>query len=559
MNSNFSCLIEQICLNQPGKRAVVVRTGENELGRRWYSHLTFAQFGALRDTYVHGLRAEGIKPGMRVVLMVRPGLDFLPLCFALHKLGAVVVLIDPGMGRKNLIRCIKHTEPEAFIGIPQAHVAKLLFRDAFRSVKVSITIGKRWFWGGPDLAALMAHGSTAVEPYPVAPDDPAAIIFTTGSTGPPKGVVYTHSMFAFQTETLQNVFRLTPDDVDMPGFALFALFSISMGVTVVLPEMDPTRPANVDPERIIEVVQDHGATFSFGSPALWNTVSRYCVRQGVRLPSLRTVVMAGAPIPPDLHHRMLENVLLEHADVHTPYGATECLPVSNFQGSRVLAETAGKTARGEGYCVGEPVPGVDIRITQISDAPIQTTADLTDVPQGEIGEILVRGPMVSRIYHKLPERTAEHKVYEQDGSGLFYHRIGDLGYQDTQGRLWFCGRKAHRVETPEGRLFTVCCEAVVNQHPLIYRSALIGLGDRPQQQPLFVVEPEAGALPQSTEARKKLADELFELIQHNPRTATIKTLLFRKALPVDIRHNAKIFREQLRPWAEAHLSEAVTR
>jgi len=536
----------------------VVRTGADAAGRTSYAHLTFAQLGAQRDTFVHGLQAAGIERGMRVVLMVRPGLDFLPLCFALFKIGAVVVLIDPGMGRKNLIRCIKHTQPEGFIGIPQAQLARLIFRKAFRSVKVSITIGKRYCWGGPDLKDLTAHGAEAIEPCPAAEDDPAAVIFTTGSTGPPKGVVYTHGMFRCQTATLRDAFELTPDDVDMPGFALFALFSISMGLTVVLPEMDPTRPAAINPERVLEVVRDHGATFSFGSPALWNTVSRYCEEKGFSLPSLRTVVMAGAPIPPSLHNRMLGGILMADADVHTPYGATECLPVSNFQGSKVLGETAQLTAAGKGYCVGPTVPGVSVRIVKIRDHAVPRIAELEDMPTGEVGEILVQGPNVSRSYYRLPEQTAAHKVYESDDTdGPFYHRIGDLGYVDDQQRLWFCGRKAHRVETSDGVLLTVCCEAIINQHPYIYRSALIGLGDRPNQRPLFVVEPEAGHYPESAAAREKLAGELLAAAAANPVSRPVRTILFRRALPVDIRHNAKIFREQLRPWAEQNLSEAI--
>jgi acyl-CoA synthetase (AMP-forming)/AMP-acid ligase II len=501
-----------------------------------------------------GLRAAGVTPGMRVVLLVRPGLTFLPLTFALFRIGAVPVLIDPGMGRRNLLGCIERMAPEGLIGVPLVHLIRLVRRRAFRTVQIAVTVGWQGPWGGYDIADLKRLGADGDTSLAVCErDSAAAIIFTTGSTGPPKGVAYTHGMFGAQTDLLQRTFDMQPDDVDMPGFALFALFSAAIGMTVVLPDMDPTRPAEVNPDSIITAATRYGATFSFGSPALWNRVSRHCQDTGTRLPTLKRVLMAGAPIAPDLHERMLGHVLADGADVHTPYGATENLPVTSFSGTTVLAETWERTGAGQGYCVGAPLRDIELRIIEISDGPLPDWSVARELEPGTIGEVVVRGPVVSRHYVNQPEQTALHKIYDSADHehGTFWHRIGDLGYRDAEGRLWFCGRKAHRVETADSVLYTVCCEAVFNTHPRVFRSALVGLGERPRQRPVIIVEPEAGAFPADARDEQQLREELRAIGASNSRTAKITDIRFHRSFPVDIRHNAKIFREQLAAWAAA--------
>lgn len=548
---NLARLVADQATAHPHKRAVVFPAGRDGQGRVSYTHLTFAQLQAEVEAFARGFHQAGIEPGMKVVLMVRPSLEFLPLAFALFRLGAVPVLIDPGMGRQNLLHCIRQVEPEAFVGIPLAHLVRLLFRRYFRSVRIFVTIGRKYGWGGLDLDDIRV---TSGEPAPAPAttgDDLAAIIFTTGSTGPPKGVVYRHGMFCAQVELLRSTFNLSHEDVDMPGFALFALFTVPLGMTVVIPDMDPTRPAQVDPRRILEAVHNQGVTFSFGSPALWNTVSLYCLEHQQTLPTLKSITMAGAPIPGYLHERMLGQILPPGGEIHTPYGATECLPVTSFAGSAILSETLAKTAQGAGYCVGKPLPGITIRIIRISDEPIPRWDQVEELPAGELGEIVVQGPVVSREYFRLPEQTAKHKIYETDDTvhGAFWHRIGDVGYFDEQGRLWFCGRQAHRVVNGDQTWFTVRCEAIFNQHPHIYRSALVGLGDdRYQQTPAIVVEPERDHFPDSQQAQKTLRLELLDMAAANPLTCDIDQIYVHPDFPVDIRHNAKIFREKLARW-----------
>jgi acyl-CoA synthetase (AMP-forming)/AMP-acid ligase II len=337
----------------------------------------------------------------------------------------------------------------------------------------------------------------------------------------------------------------------VPGFPLFALFNCAMGVSTVVPEMDFTRPAAVDPRNIVEAVEDFSATQAFGSPALWNAVGRYCEQHGVRLPTLRRVLSAGAPVPVHVLRRM-KDAIAEDGDVHTPYGATESLPVASISASEVLSETAAPAAGGDGTCVGRRFGGIDWKVIRISDGPLATIDDVEELPPGEIGEIIVRGPVVTSEYVTRTEANALHKI--RDGES-FWHRIGDVGYLDEQDRFWFCGRKAHRVETANGTMFTIPCEAIFNRHERIYRSALVGVGEFGRQRPVIVAEPWPEDRPTSAADRETLIEELRRLAASHDLTRPIEHVLLHDSLPVDIRHNAKIFREQLAEWAAGQIGK----
>jgi acyl-CoA synthetase (AMP-forming)/AMP-acid ligase II len=509
------------------------------------THLTFRQLNEECDRLSWGLSRLGVGRGTRTLLMVNPGGDFFTLTFALFKLGAVPVLIDPGMGKANLLGCIAEAEPEAFIAIPVAHAARILFPRAFRSVKMAVTVGRRWFWGSPTLARIR---DAAWREYPCAPthaSDTAAILFTSGSTGAPKGVVYEHGMFAAQVRDLRAFYGIQEGEVDLAAFPLFALFSVAMGVTVVIPDLDPTRPAQVDPATFIAAIRHYSVTQSFGSPAIWDRVGRYCVERNLTLPSLRRVLMAGAPVSPPVLERV-QRLLSEPADAHTPYGATEALPVSSITAREVLHETAALTRAGRGTCVGRLFPGITLRVIRITDEVIPAWDDRLVLSRGEIGELVVKGPAVTREYFRRERDTALAKIKDGDA---WWHRMGDVGYLDEQGRVWFCGRKADRVQTESGTLFTDPCEAIFNQHPDVFRSALIGIGPTGRQRPVIVIEPYPGKLPATPDAATRFRDELRRLGAAHPVTAGITTFLFHRAFAVDVRHNVKIARDKLALWA----------
>ncbi|MBI5239441.1 MAG: AMP-binding protein [Elusimicrobia bacterium] len=490
--------------------------------------VTFRELDERCSRLVEGLAARGIGPGVRTALLVPPGIEFVSLAFALFRCGAVPVLIDPGIGWRNLGRCLDEAAPEAFIGSAKAHIARIIGGWGKDSIKTALSpsnaLGPR---GGP--RGVGASGPDFDK------NGTAAILFTSGSTGAPKGAVYTHSLFAHQAAMLKEHFGIEPGGVSVATFPLFALFDVALGLTTIIPRMDPTRPARVDPLEIVLPIQEHGAVQLFGSPALLDALSRCGERHGVCLPSLRRVISCGAPVPAKVLAR-LARMLGPGAEIHTPYGATEALPVACITAAEVLGETAALTAQGRGVCVGRPWPGMEVRIVGISDEPIGSWSEELCLPQGRTGEIVVKGPVVTAEYFRRPEATALAKIPDH---GSVRHRMGDLGYFDDRGRLWFCGRKSHRV----GGLFTIPCEGVFNQHPAVRRSALVGV----PSGPVLCVELERGA----DEARVRR--ELLETARRFEHTKAIRTVLFHPAFPVDIRHNAKISREKLAVWAQRRI------
>ena len=518
--------------------------------KRIYRQVSFRQLDRDSDRIACGLGEMGVPEGTRLALLVRQGIDFISLVFALMKAGTVSILIDPGMGRKNMISCLEEAQPEGFVAIPPAHAVRVLLRGRFPQARFNVTVGRRWFWGGTTLANLRKTSPDGFQPVATKSDDPASIIFTTGSTGPPKGVRYSHGNFDAQVDEIRNFYGIERGEIDLPGFPLFGLFNCAMGVTAVIPDMDPSRPAEVDPAKIIEAVDDWKITQAFGSPAIWNSVGRYCEQHGRRLATVRRVLSAGAPVPAHVLRRM-KNCIHPEGDIHTPYGATESLPVASNSASVVLAETAAKTDQGAGVCVGHHFPGMNWKVIRAVDGPIRSIEDAEPLPNGEIGELIVSGQVTTREYLNREEATANAKIEDPHGAAVgFWHRMGDVGYLDDQDRFWFCGRMAHRVFTASGPMYTVPCEAIFNRHPSIYRSALVGVGPSGSQRPAIVLEPEPGHMPTTDADRKNFLDQMRELAQSSPKTASIEYFLLHESLPVDIRHNAKIFREKLAVWAE---------
>lgn len=540
---NIASLLDTLVEQIPGRDALVVpRPGSCRA-------VTFRELHKEVHRLGEGLRHFGFTRKERVLVMVPFDVDFVALTFALFRIGAVPVLIDPGLDRKQVLHGIRNVAPAGLIGVPKAQVACLLYKKAFHSVTKKITVGARWFWGGGSLDAVREAGRDGRVEIVTEPDDPAAILFTSGSTGPPKGVLYTHRMFFHQVELIRSLYGIQTGEVDLPTFPLFGLFGVGLGMTCILPDMDPTRPAKVNPKHITGPIHDHHVTSSFGSPALWDTVTRHCLQHNIRFPSIRRLLIAGAPVPGSLLERF-DRILPEEALVATPYGATEALPVCTISRREVVDETWRKTQEGCGTCVGRPVPGMELKIIRITDAPIaEWTPDL-EVPSGAPGEIAVRSPWVTREYFQMEEATRLSKI--RDGETV-WHRMGDVGYLDEHGRLWFCGRKNHRVVTRDETLFTIPCEAIYNRHPKVKRSALVGIGPRGEQEPVIVVELIDPDLGNDDRERTRLFAELMELGGRHPVTQSIRKILFHPSFPVDIRHNAKINRERLAAWAAAHL------
>jgi len=544
---NIAAYLPAMAKRQPDTVAVYCPVGRFA-PQQQYSRYTYAELELKSNRIAAVLRDLGIGRGVRTVLMVTPGLEFFALTFALFKVGAVPVLVDPGMGTKNLKTCLEEAQPTAFIGIPKAHLARRLLGWARRTLTVRLTTGPRLWFDEHSLPRLLAgtHKKMAFAPIEPAPDETAAILFTSGSTGVPKGVVYTHQNFIAQVNALKDIYQIEPGEIDLPTFPLFALFAPALGMTAVIPQMDFTRPGEVDPQKIIAAIKRFEVTTMFGSPALIRRVALHGNQHGVKLPTLKRAISAGAPVSATTLEQF-SRLLPEDARIFTPYGATEALPVCSIDSQTILDQTRHLTDRGQGVCVGHPVPEVALEIITISDDPIPQISPEYCLPDRHIGEIIVSGEQVTRSYFNREQSTQLAKIADPVNN-RFFHRMGDLGYRDEEGRIWFCGRKAHRVITTAGEtLFTIPCEGVFNVLPEVFRTALVGVEVDGKQIPLICVELEPGTGP---DRHEQIIADLVQIAGKFHQTATIEHFLLHPGFPVDIRHNAKIFREKLAIWAQ---------
>ena len=502
---------------------------------------TFRQLDQESDAAAAHLAHAGLAAGDRVLLAVRPGHDLIVGMFALLKLGAVPIAIDPGMGWSAFLDCVRRSRPTALVGVRAASLLSRLPLAAFRTLRTRVTVG-----GSAWRQALASVSATPRLLATVSPDTLAAILFTSGSTGAPKGVCYTHGMFDAQIELVRATYDIRPGETDMAMLPLFALFNPALGTTTVTPLLDPSKPLAADPAPLVAALIAEKVTCSFGSPAIWGKVADHCEARGLKLPDLRRLLIAGAPVSGELLAKL--RVIAPHCETHTPYGATECLPVTTIAADELLGEARERALRGYGTCVGRPVSGVEIRVIRETDGAIATLADATPCAVGEIGEIIATGPSVTREYDGLPEATLAAKI--ADGARV-WHRMGDLGSLDTEDRLSFFGRRVEKVRTADGDLPTESVEPAFRQHPQVFRCALIGLGVAPSQVPTLVVEPRAGAFPADDAARERFIAELRDVAKTCPLAEHVKHIVFQRTLPVDVRHNAKIHRLQLaKEWTQ---------
>jgi acyl-CoA synthetase (AMP-forming)/AMP-acid ligase II len=353
-------------------------------------------------------------------------------------------------------------------------------------------------------------------------------------------------MFDAQIELIRRTYAIQPGEVDMPMLPLFALFNPALRMTTVTPLLDPSRPAAADPAPIVAALRSEQVTNSFGSPAVWARLADHCERRGLSLPSLRRVLIAGAPVPDGLLAQLRR--IAPQAQVHTPYGATECLPVSTIAAAELLADHVSAARQGHGTCVGRPVNGVEIRVIREVDGPLRTLAETTSCAPGEVGEIIATGPSVTRAYHRLPEATAAAKIADSE---RVWHRMGDLGTLGADGLLRFLGRRAEKVRAASGDLPTEAVEPAFRAHPDVARCALIGLGVKAPFLPALVVEPREGRFPADAREREQFIATLRACAEGNPAATGVETFLFQEKLPVDVRHNAKIHRLRLaKEWTE---------
>ena len=532
-------------LDKPG---VIVARWDDEGKLLEEEVLTFAKLQEQVLKCMVYLHKRGLKKGDRVLLMVRMGLELIVICFALFRLGMVPIVIDPGMGLGKFRRAVKHSKPDVLVGIPASIWISRVFRSSFRSLRLKVAIEKEKFFR----AIRDCDSETKLPIEPTHRHDLAAILFTSGSTGAPKGVCYEQGMFDAQIRLLKAYFRIQPGEIDLPILPVFALFNPAMGMTTVIPEINPSRPATVNPAKIVAAIERYRVTNSFGSPVIWRKIGDYCEARDLKFPTLRRILVAGAAAPTQLYRQF--EPLLVNGMMHSPYGATECLPVSAISGHEVLGGTAAMTDCGKGICVGKPFEEVKVRIIRV-----ETEGGIRELPRGTVGEILVNGPSVTQAYDGLPEMNARTKIVDQAG---IWHRMGDTGYLDEEGRLWFCGRVVERVIAGENTFYTECVEGLFLSHPRVRRCAMIEwTGSKPTSSVnhlALVVEPEKKAWPSTKESKEWFARELVRYLKEKELANPLNAFFFQKRLPVDVRHNAKIHRLSLRRQYQTRQPVIVT-
>jgi len=524
--SNVSELISLQAKEHPNKKSI---TEPKWVGDTYtYTSYTFEELNNQINRICNKLSIMGVRPGDKVLFFVKPNLDFCAITFALFRLGAITVFIDPGMKKKYFFQCIKELRPDVIIGIPAVHILRKIFFWVFKDIKISITTGKKNGLFTPSLYTKLKEQPSHYQTYEPQLNDLAAILYTSGGTGKPKGVEYTHAIFINQTYMLRDEFNLTYNDIDIPGFPLFSFFTLAMGMNSVIPDMDFSRPGECDPKKLFQNITDSQATFVAGSPAIWSRLARYCHDHQLTLPSVKYLVMFGAPVSNEIHS-WLSKALVNGTSC-TPYGATECLPISNISGQYILNHTATLTDRGAGTCVGLPLNGINIKIIEQFDGPLKKLSDCHELAAGEIGEIIVNSPNVTRAYFEKPAETELAKIYEND---VIWHRMGDVGYLDQDGRLWFCGRKKHVVTIDHNKYYPIPVEQIINQHPHVKRSALV-LHTK-TNLPSIVVETDE-------KFDEHFVISLKEFVSKNEKTNFIKLFFYKDKFPVDVRHNIKIDR-----------------
>lgn len=503
-------------------------------GKLRYTSYSFSDLDSKVDATAHYLLDQGIRPGYRVLLMLKPSLEWLQLVFALFKIGAVPILLDPGLGLKAYLKSIRHSKVDVLVGIAKGLILSHACPKAFPELQQRIWISPVF---QKTIQPYFKKGTFAL--YPSQPEDVAAIVFTSGSTGAPKGVRYQHQHFKAQVESVRNTYHIEPRTIDLPLLAIFILFNPVLGCVSILPEVDASQPAQLKPERIVQAILENGVQTSFGSPALWVKIAEYCISKKLNLPTVKRILIAGTALSPGLLRKLRS--ILPNGEVHTPYGATECLPISTIDGETLL-ETEPSKAIFAGTCLGRPVEGVKIAIIAPQEGCIRHFKEASFLQTGAVGEIIVQGPMVTEQYDHLASATALAKIPDANG---FWHRMGDLGYIDADGLLWFCGRKVEAVKTIHGLLYTEPCERIFRDDPRIHRVALIALGQEGKAVAL-VVEPKKDHFPKKASQLLAFRQDLLSLAKSHPTTQAIEAVFFEPSLPVDVRHNAKIHRLKLR-------------
>ena len=489
------------------------------------------------DEIASGLAAAGVRPGDRVALLVPPSADLTAAVYAVWRAGAVIVVADKGLGLLGMGRALRGARANHLVGSAQGLAAARAMR--LPGTRFAAGTAPRWVLRalGAELTLtdIARIGRGAARPTEPAAEDECAVVFTSGATGPAKGVVYRHRQVGFQLELIRSTYTLSDADRIVAAFAPFALYGPALGIGSAVPEMDVTSPGTLTASALADAVTAVDATVIFSSPAalrsVLTTAEALSSAQRTAFGGIRLVMSAGAPVPLGLLRSL--GALLPAAEIHTPYGMTEALPVTDISLPEI--EAAGP---GNGVCVGRPLPGVDVTVSELSslgaaDGPLTAEA-------GSCGEVCVRADHLKDRYDAL--WAVQWSSSRNDG----WHRTGDVGHLDEQGRLWIEGRLEHVISTANGVVTPVGVEQKAEALDAVGAAAVVGVGPVGVQQVVVVVVPEGVRRPRwsSPVAAQPLLDDV-----RRAADVEIAAVLVVPELPVDIRHASKVDRRKVQQWA----------
>lgn len=497
------------------------------------------------DEIAAGLDAFGVRAGDRVSLLVQPGPTLTAALYACLRIGAVVVVADRGLGIRGLSRAVRGAVPDVVIGeVAGLAAARALGWPGRRISSAALPAATSRALGvEASLSDLARAGRGRALPEPPSADADAAVLFTSGSTGPAKGVVYTHAQLTALRDTLAAHFAVTADTGLVTGFAPFALLGPALGTRSATPDMDVSAPRTLTATAVAAAVRASDARIVFLSPAavanVVATADRLTDADRSALARVRTFLSTGAPVGVELLRAA--QALMPNAVAHTPYGMTECLLVADVTLPEIEAAAG---AGGDGVCVGRPLGTGEVRISPL-DARGRS-ADETTTEAGVTGEIVISAPHLKRGYFRLHLTDREARR----GLPARWHRTGDVGHLDAEGRLWVEGRLPHVITTAERPVTPVGVEQDVETVPAVERAAAVGVGPVGRQVVVAVVETDvrrpALASPDLTDAVRAATAQPLAAVLAVP------------ALPTDIRHNSKIDRSRVAAWAERVLAGEKT-
>jgi olefin beta-lactone synthetase len=510
---NIAHILQEQCAQRPAQEAIVDAA----------ERLTFAELERGAAAAAADLAAAGLGPGDRALVFCPMSARLYVTLIGMFRLGMTAVFVDPSAGRQHLERCCARARPRAFVAAPRAHALRIVSRT-IRRLPITVTIGG-WLPGTPTVARRGPDAPAPGRIEPCAGDDMALLTFTSGSTGEPKAAVRTHGFLRAQHQVLADELRLKPGEIDLATLPIFVLANLASGLTSVIPDVDLRRPGAIDPSRLIRQIEKERPTRAAASPALFDRLASHLRSRSERLDGITRIFTGGAPVFP----RLLRDLAAAApaAVVSAVYGSTEAEPIAHLERSEITSRDLDAMSHGAGLLAGRPVASIDARVlpdrwgTPLGGYANPAAFDAEALAAGQPGEIVVAGP------HVLPgylDGAGDDEIKVRVGDRV-WHRTGDAGYFDAEGRLWLLGRCSARVTDRRGTLYPFAVEAAASDIAGVHRSAFVTHRDKRT----LVVELARDVAPLS---RSSLLKQ-FEWVH-------LDDIVIVAAIPVDKRHNGKV-------------------